>query len=213
MLAWMPWILTSGKQAMLGTTIATSGTILSLVMAARAVFVFPLSNLANCFRTSPGAKIDLRKQFVIWWAGLMRGAVTIALSYNQFTSSSPKDGAFLITNSIIVVLFSTVVFGSMTKPMMQALLGQNSKSLNSDDNNVSSLDDIHLLFLENGREAESSNNHRSSLGMLLLRNPTSTIHHLWRKFDDNYMRPVFGGRCFMPHVAGSTSSSAAENNA
>lgn len=78
----------------------------------------------------------------MWWAGLMRGAVTIALSYNQVTSNirvvlltfqddifsssfihlyilqlqfsssddtSSKDSAQMITSTIIVVLFSTVV--------------------------------------------------------------------------------------------------------
>ncbi|XP_073104575.1 sodium/hydrogen exchanger 1 isoform X3 [Elaeis guineensis] len=195
----------------LGTTVATSGTILFLVMAGRAVFVFPLANVANCFRNEPDAKIDLRKQFVIWWAGLMRGAVTIALSYNQFaTGSSSKQGAFFVTNSIIVVLFSTVVFGTVTKPIIQALLSQNSKSPNSEDNAVSNLDDIHLLFLENRRANEDGNNTRSSLGMLLM-NPTSTIHQFWRKFDDKYMRPVFGGRGFMPYVPGSPSSATEDN--
>lgn len=35
-----------------------------------------------------------------------------------------------------------------------------------------------------------------SLGMLLTA-PRSKIHHVWRKFDDAYMRPTFGGRGFV----------------
>ncbi|XP_043711411.1 sodium/hydrogen exchanger 2-like isoform X2 [Telopea speciosissima] len=96
-----------------GTSIAISSTLLSLVLIGRAAFVFPLANIANYFRKRENAKITFRQQFIIWWAGLMRGAVTIALSYNQFTdssstSTSSKDRARMITCTIIVVLFSTV---------------------------------------------------------------------------------------------------------
>lgn len=31
----------------------------------------------------------------------------------------------------------------------------------------------------------------------LLTAPRSTIHHVWRKFDDAYMRPTFGGRGYV----------------
>lgn len=78
-------------------------------------------------------------QFIIWWAGLMRGAVTIALSYNQASTwfnfvpcwkfclnqtfdlrcfqvqfskseiASAENSALMITSTIILVLFSTVV--------------------------------------------------------------------------------------------------------
>lgn len=29
---------------------------------------------------------------------------------------------------------------------------------------------------------------------LFLNTPTNTVHSYWRKFDDAFMRPVFGGR-------------------
>jgi len=35
---------------------------------------------------------------------------------------------------------------------------------------------------------------------LLWTTPTYTVHRLWRKFDDTFMRPVFGGRGFVPYV-------------
>ena len=37
----------------------------------------------------------------------------------------------------------------------------------------------------------------------LLATPTHTVHRYWRKFDDAFMRPVFGGRGFVPYVPGS----------
>jgi len=39
--------------------------------------------LSNLTKSSPDEKIDLKKQVTIWWAGLMRGAVSMALAYNQ----------------------------------------------------------------------------------------------------------------------------------
>lgn len=36
-----------------------------------------------------------------------------------------------------------------------------------------------------------------------MRYPTTTVHYFWRKFDDKFMRPVFGGRGFVPVAPGS----------
>ncbi|XP_074586975.1 sodium/hydrogen exchanger 3-like, partial [Curcuma longa] len=141
------------SDASVGTTITASGTLFSLVMVGRAIFVFSLANVANCFTHRPNAKIDLTSQFVIWWAGLMRGAVTIALSYNQFSASSTsKEYAFMITNTIIIVLFSTVVFGTVTKPLIKAAL---SYSTHGEDTIMSSLEDMRTLLLE---DCTSNNN-------------------------------------------------------
>ncbi|XP_064945013.1 sodium/hydrogen exchanger 1-like isoform X2 [Musa acuminata AAA Group] len=197
------------SDASVGTTVAASGTLFALVMVGRAIFVFSLANFANFFRHASDAKIDLRQQFVIWWAGLMRGSVTIALSYNQFSTSSSKEGAFMITNSIVVVLFSTVVFGSVTKPLIKAALCHNWTSTNGEDAHLSSLEDINILFPDNCRTSGNDTSHanpRSSLGMLIM-HPTSTIHYLWRRFDDRHMRPVFGGRGFVPLLSSSTLTS------
>ncbi|XP_072976702.1 sodium/hydrogen exchanger 1-like isoform X2 [Typha angustifolia] len=177
------------SKASIGTTVAVSGTLFALVMVGRAIFVFSLANIANCCQAAISRKINLRQQFTS-------------------TSSSSEEDAFMITNSIIVVLFSNVVFGSITKPLVQALLSCNSKSLNDEDTNQSGLEDIHYLFLENGRANESENNRaslRRSLGMLIM-HPTHTIHYFWRKFDDKYMRPIFGGRGFVPSDLGSSSN-------
>ena len=44
----------------------------------------------------------------------------------------------------------------------------------------------------------SDNSPRPNLRMLLTR-PTPSVHYYWRMFDDAFMRPVFGGRGFVPH--------------
>ncbi|XP_077240630.1 sodium/hydrogen exchanger 1-like isoform X1 [Tasmannia lanceolata] len=200
------------SNASAGTSIAASGGLLILVLIGRAAFVFPLASISICCKSRFSTAIDLRQQFIIWWAGLMRGAVTIALSYNQFGgSSSTQDTALIITSTIIVVLFSTMVFGSITKPMIGALLFQRMRPGNP-DSEPASLEDIHLLFLENGdEECDLQLPKRSSLS-LLIRHPTSTVHYFWRKFDDRFMRPVFGGRGFAPFVPGSPTGEGGNEN-
>ncbi|KAF4395784.1 hypothetical protein F8388_018058 [Cannabis sativa] len=213
-----------------GTSIAVSAILFTLVLIGRAAFVFPIANIENCVGRRNGSKIEFKEQFIIWWAGLIRGAVTIALSYNQFAESKEKstgDSALMITSTIIVVLFSTVVglllfelvlvFGSITKPLIEAVMLQHSKPSTSDAAEIPSLEDLHqLLFIENDNSAEQGNNQselpkRSSLS-LLIRHPTTTVHYFWRKFDDRFMRPVFGGRGFVPFVPGSPTDAADQNS-
>ncbi|KAI5326498.1 hypothetical protein L3X38_035572 [Prunus dulcis] len=198
-----------------GTSVGVSSLLFALVLIGRAAFVFPIANITNCFKKREGTKIEFRNQFIMWWAGLMRGAVTIALSYNQFAdssgSTSTRDSSLMITSTIIVVLFSTVVFGSITKPLISALLLQHAKPNISDATDIPSLEDLRLLFLEPGEPSGEGNSQPARKGSsfrLLMTHPTSTVHYLWRKFDDKFMRPVFGGRGFVPFVPGSPSGAA-----
>ncbi|KAK1319600.1 Sodium/hydrogen exchanger 2 [Acorus calamus] len=180
-----------------GEMIVASGILLILVLVGRAAFVFSLTNIVNFFKNRITTRISLRQQVVIWWAGLIRGAVTIALSYEKFTrsdSTSSKNGSFMITITIIVVLFSTVVFGSVTKSLIRAIIKQQMNIRCSEDIDPAGLEDLHLLFEEHGED----DGHLVNSG-LLTRHSSSTIHNLWRKFDDRYMRPVFGGRGYVPH--------------
>lgn len=195
------------SKASIGTSVSVSSALIALVLIGRAAFVFPIANIANCTKTRESTKIEFRSQFIIWWAGLMRGAVTIALSYNQFSRSdiaSAEDSALMITSTIILVLFSTVVFGSITKPLIEAVNLRHSKPAISDS--TDNQEDLRLLLLESNSSTNQSNNQsnqrRSNLS-LMMRYPTTTVHYFWRKFDDKFMRPVFGGRGFVPVVPGS----------
>ncbi|PKI63550.1 hypothetical protein CRG98_016068 [Punica granatum] len=125
------------------------------MMIGRAAFVFPLANLLNFKKRSDSEKIVFRQQFIMWWAGLMRGVVTIALSYSEFAQTqktSAKDSALMITCTLIVVLFSTVVFGSITKPLIEAVLLRHRKPAVSDATDIPSLEDLRLLFVETARQ-------------------------------------------------------------
>ncbi|XAR54599.1 hypothetical protein NMG60_11029810 [Bertholletia excelsa] len=193
------------------TSVAVSSIILGLILVGRAAFVFPLSFLSNLARKSQHEKINLKQQVTIWWAGLMRGAVSMALAYNKFTSggyTELRGNAIMITSTITVVLFSTVVFGLMTKPLVRCLLPSPknlSRMLSSEPTSPKS---FFEPLLRNGLDSEADlGGHNapprpSSLRMLLT-TPSHTVHYYWRKFDDAFMRPVFGGRGFTPYVPGS----------
>ncbi|CAM6008146.1 unnamed protein product, partial [Sphagnum balticum] len=195
----------------LGQSFGLFSTLLVLILVGRAAFVFPLSALSNYIRKSSNTKIGIRQQVIIWWAGLMRGAVSIALAFNQFTiSGDAKNPEFAtaITTTIGIVLFSTVVFGMLTKPLINWLLPVYLRSYSISDTSdppspkdLNSINNFHVPLLldseqrANGGLFNGMAPRRSSLSMLLAA-PTSYIHELWRSFDDSYMRPVFGGRGF-----------------
>ncbi|KAA3473108.1 sodium/hydrogen exchanger 2-like [Gossypium australe] len=174
----------------------------------RAAFVFPLSFLSNLAKKSASEKISFREQIIIWWAGLMRGAVSMALAYNQFTRGGHtqlRGNAIMITSTITIVLFSTVVFGLMTKPLIRFLLPhpKPTASMLSDQSTPKSME---APFLGSGQDSFDDSLigvHRPNSIRALLTTPAHTVHYYWRKFDNAFMRPMFGGRGFVPFVPGS----------
>ncbi|OMP04300.1 Na+/H+ exchanger [Corchorus olitorius] len=117
----------------------------------------------------------------------------------EFTHSGvtwdPVNAA-MITNTIIVVLFTTLVFGFLTKPLIHFLLPHrvvDEKTESSSVGSKSPKEDMTLPLLS-FQESASTNILRAkdSLSMLIER-PVYTVHFYWRKFDDSYMRPIFGG--------------------
>nr|WFD52757.1 NHX11 [Nitraria sibirica] len=194
-----------------GKSLKVSSILLGLVLLGRAAFIFPLSFISNLTKKSPDEKIDFKQQITVWWAGLMRGAVSMALAYNQFTRSGHTKlhgNAIMITSTITVVLFSTVVFGLMTKPLIRILLPSSKqqlpKMIASEPPTPKSITDP---LLSSGHDSESNHKNQNitrptSLRMLFI-TTSHTVHHYWRTFDDAFMRPVFGGRGFVPVVPGS----------
>nr|BAF75378.1 Na+/H+ antioprter [Ipomoea tricolor] len=198
-----------------GLSVAVSSILVGLILVGRAAFVFPLSFLSNLAKKNSSDKISFRQQIIIWWAGLMRGAVSIALAYNKFTTSghtSLHENAIMITSTVTVVLFSTVVFGLMTKPLINLLLPPHKQIASGHSSMTtsepSSPKHFAVPLLDNQHDSESDmitgpEVARPTALRMLLRTPTHTVHRYWRKFDDSFMRPVFGGRGFVPFVAGS----------
>nr|XP_043610299.1 sodium/hydrogen exchanger 2-like [Erigeron canadensis] len=185
-----------------------SAVLLGLMMVGRACFVFPISIISNLTTNRMSNKIEFKQQVTVWWAGLMRGAVSVALAYKKFTGSDEQSiqpaNALLITSTIIIVLFSTVVFGLLTKPIINLLLPQSS---NVDHKQPSSPKSIMMPLLGHGPDVDAERREDETLQnttnlQMLFNNPTNSIHHYWRTFDDAFMRPVFGGRGFISYVTG-----------
>ncbi|ONK68518.1 uncharacterized protein A4U43_C05F12670 [Asparagus officinalis] len=185
------WKMTKTR---LSTILGINCIIIFLVLLGRAVFVFPLSILSNFLSSNvEAAPVTFKHQVIIWWAGLMRGAVSIALAFNQFTFSGVTMDpvhATMVTSTVAVVLFTTMVFGMLTKPLVRNVIPRHARA---HDTNLSKEKDITLPLLPiDDAGASSFQQAKRSLTMLLER-PAHTIHAYWRKFDDTYMRPVFGG--------------------
>ncbi|KAL8237636.1 hypothetical protein R6Q59_018716 [Mikania micrantha] len=179
------------------TSIGIYNTVLMLLLLGRAAFVFPLSFIANYMNKGedPSSKITRQHQVVIWWAGLMRGAVSVALAFKQFTLSGvtlDPINATMITTTTVIVLFSTVVFGFLTKPLIKYLLPSNTR--NTGPSRSTSLKEDITLPLLSFEESASENLSRAKENLsMLIERPVYTIHSYWRRFDDTYMRPIFGG--------------------
>ncbi|KAG2611060.1 hypothetical protein PVAP13_4KG114200 [Panicum virgatum] len=190
------------SKASFKTSISIFGIIILFVLLGRAAFVFPISILSNNMSgSSERTPITFKHQVVIWWAGLMRGAVSIALAYNQFTFSgvtSDPVHATIITSTIIVVFFTTLVFGFLTRPLITAMLPRHSRALSRGHSTGSNSpkDDFTMPFFSTDEDASGSGivleQAKRSISMLLER-PVHTVHIYWRKFDDKFMRPIFGG--------------------
>ncbi|XP_076940224.1 sodium/hydrogen exchanger 2-like [Bidens hawaiensis] len=199
-----------------GTSVAVSSILLGLVLVGRGCFVFPLSYLANLAKNNEREKITCKQQVLIWWAGLMRGAVSMALAYNQFTRSGHthlRGNAIMITSTITIVLFSTMVFGLITKPLVRLLLPPSSRNISRMQSSepTSPKAFINVPLLGNMRDPEADQAGYQSALQVFLSKPSHTVHYYWRKFDDAFMRPVFGGRGFVPYVPGSPTEQSLPN--
>ncbi|KAL5795513.1 hypothetical protein ACOSQ2_000333 [Xanthoceras sorbifolium] len=175
-----------------GISIGVSLILLGLILVGRAASVFPLSFLSNL--TKKYDKIEFKRQVTIWWAGLIRGAVSVALAYRQFTRSgetSMPGNAIVISSIITIVLFSTVVFGLITKTFVRLMVLPRQLPIINMSSEVLSPSSLTQPLLAQEREYEMPR--PASIGALLA-TPTYTIHYHWRRFDRAVMHPIFGGR-------------------
>ncbi|EPS66202.1 sodium/hydrogen exchanger, partial [Genlisea aurea] len=172
-------------------------SVLLLILLGRAAFVFPLSALSNCMNTTSTSTIKPKHQLIIWWAGLMRGAVSIALAFKQFTHYGvPLDpiNATMVTTTVIIVLFTTMVFGVLTKPLVTYLIPHSRRNRNiSREPSGASLDELNLPLISIEESAATNFLRAKQSFSMLIGAPVHTIHSFWRRFDDAYMRPLFGG--------------------
>jgi len=90
------------------------------------------------------------------------------------------------------------VFGFLTKPLISYLIPHHETIKITHREFVPPNEDLNvpLLSLE---ESVGTNISRAKDSLsLLIERPVYTIHFYWRKFDDAYMRPIFGGLVSTP---------------
>ncbi|XP_059188898.1 sodium/hydrogen exchanger 8 [Centropristis striata] len=94
-----------------------------LVLLGRAINIFPLSFLLNFFRDH---KITPKMMFIMWFSGL-RGAIPYALSLHL--GLEPIEKRQLIgTTTIIIVLFTILLMGGGTMPLIRIMDIEESQS-------------------------------------------------------------------------------------
>jgi len=108
----MSFFLETAHEFRAGFVIAT----LALCFVARAVSVFPLAFLLNMGRKH---KLPLKHQVVLWYSGL-RGPVAYALSVAG-TASGGEASRIIVTATIFIVAFTTLLLGGMAYPFLKWL--------------------------------------------------------------------------------------------
>ncbi|PRP83914.1 sodium/hydrogen exchanger, Na+/H+ exchanger, antiporter [Planoprotostelium fungivorum] len=139
---------------------------LPLLFFCRACNIFPLSALANLRRKQ---KIPIRCQIMQWFAG-MRGAIAFALSINLQT-----DHANVIqTTTLFIVLFTTIVQGLLTSPLLRFFNLVEIPRLDLDESELELLHD---------KDDHMMQNDIMEVGLRKSKKKPSGAH-----------RPLFGGR-------------------
>uniref|UniRef100_A0AAV2LXB3 Sodium/hydrogen exchanger n=1 Tax=Knipowitschia caucasica TaxID=637954 RepID=A0AAV2LXB3_KNICA len=155
-----------------------------LVLLGRAINIFPLSFLLNFFRDH---KITPKMMFIMWFSGL-RGAIPYALSLHL--GLEPIEKRQLIgTTTIIIVLFTILLMGGGTMPLIRVMDIEASQSRRK------SKKDINLSKTQKmGNTIESEH-----LSELTEEEYEAHIYHrqdlkgfLW--FDAKYLNPFFTRR-------------------
>lgn len=182
------------------TVAGLASSLLLLVMLVRAVVIFPLVAIAN-LRRNKHSQITLRETVVIWWAGIMRGAISVALTYHHFYDQSLNSGPIIerqivVAAAVIVVLVSTVCFGPLTTPLLNRVLPKPPivpdvvpylfpMNYNHELQGVTynSTDTTHTLH----------EMHRTARPETREQVPRTWFHTKFRQFDKKFMQPIFGG--------------------
>ena len=167
--------------------------------------------LLNYFREH---KITKKMQFVMWFSGL-RGAIAFALSLSLDIDNEIRH--VIVTSTLILVLFTTMVLGGATMPLMKFLNSKNdinnrrrrakfiflSKTKEMGEN-------VELLDIFGEEKGESSVNENgadngdddaiSSVNIHIVKNPGIRLHG-FALLDQRFLKPFFL-RKFTDEVSG-----------
>ena len=181
--------------------IATIGVLLLAGRAVTVAAVMVTSKLLGARRA-----MSAREACVVWWAGLMRGAVSVAIATHHFAvvapgtahAALPPDGtpaaeemrthASVVATSFIIVLASTVVFSAGTRPFLSrvlpsAMAGTATAQRDAANGAWPGVDlPLQEEELVPRRQGDDDGGEDAPL-----------LHRLWRAADERYLAPLLGG--------------------
>ncbi|KAL4425563.1 hypothetical protein ABPG75_009579 [Micractinium tetrahymenae] len=188
-----------GEESLLARAAGTlAAALVALVLVARALTVAPLTCVANLWRP-PGCRISARQAAVIWWSGSMRGAITVAMAFQNFSNSHSAGAAALKNNQKIVVasnaavIFFTVVMGGMTSWLLRLLLPGEDDAMSLQPSALASYAALEPTGVSAPLLASALQRH-------LHWTKQSPIYTWWHRLDEGVLYPLFGGRA--PQAAG-----------
>mmetsp|Transcript_28795 Transcript_28795/g.63063 ORF Transcript_28795/g.63063 Transcript_28795/m.63063 type:complete len:600 (-) Transcript_28795:475-2274(-) len=123
--------------------VGMAAVLMVMTGLSRAAVIYPISALANKCRPR-FMNIPAHYQHMLFYGGLIRGSVTVALAYHELGASVDENGvpddsenasaqalrATLLAASLVTVQFSILVVGVFTKPVMAHLLKDDAASHN-----------------------------------------------------------------------------------
>uniref|UniRef100_K3X4D0 Sodium/hydrogen exchanger n=1 Tax=Globisporangium ultimum (strain ATCC 200006 / CBS 805.95 / DAOM BR144) TaxID=431595 RepID=K3X4D0_GLOUD len=173
-------------------------------LVARLFNTFPFSWLANLGRTT---KIPMKMQIVLWFAGL-RGAIAFALSQNM---PGPNQDLY-ITTTLSVVIFTTIICGGLTEPLLKYTKLKRDRE--PDSNDIQDDEEERGLLGESTSEHHGAHrgdpdggNDDDASPRLFQRNvQANDLHSFWGNVDEKYFKPLFGGSVRHKLQASRTSS-------
>jgi len=159
-------------------------------VAGRAANIYPMSWIANRFRSE---KISDRMQKFMFFSGL-RGAVSYALSTQlDANTGSPYGIEIIQTTTLGIVIITTFFLGGTTSFVLDRLDLKHDRSragsnqLREDFAAYHEMPSVaHPVVDVN----EPVDGRPPSRGVRARRQ----IQSFWRRFDNNYMKPLFGGK-------------------
>ncbi|XP_072013039.1 sodium/hydrogen exchanger 8-like isoform X1 [Amphiura filiformis] len=166
-----------------------------LILIGRAANIFPLAFLCNKFREH---KITARMQFVMWFSGL-RGAIAYALSLHLEFSEETRH--VLVTCTLVIVLFTILLLGGSTMPLMKLIGAESGKSkkeisLSKTEEMGGTIDTEHLSELT--EEEYEVNYVKPDLRGFMKLNTKYLIPFFTRRFTN---QEIIDGRVQMRHLA------------
>jgi len=112
-----------GKEVWDWSLIGCSAPIL---LMARAVNIFPLSELANSCVRKPSDRISCRMQLVMWWSGL-RGAISFALAITlddtrvDHQVMPAAHAKAIVTTTLAIIIGTNLLMAPATAPLIRAM--------------------------------------------------------------------------------------------